>query len=1302
MDTIGATTPISSRMQNFVTASESNQGIREHVTVDLADAADSYSSGDVSMKSAQLLVALHDTYGSRILTPKVRENIELLYAGLQSRRDFSNYDFAHDPLFFVAQKVPPVQDLIIHNLFFQLESQIDEDKLLTVLILLHQLVLTGTVALRGEEVDLIYSFLPHPVIQIADTAAKILVSTLSNVSSEISAPMYWNTIKSCLDSRPQVAYKAWIGWCLSSSSHVKNRDYKELLRQAEYWDLLRQGITIGMKSCECTKYCLQILSASLKDLDFDLDLPKMTWRIEHRQRYLNVWSRYVALVEILCIDTSLNQAEDSADDIVALLHPESLLPRSWAISLLEAGLTSNIRDFVYNLVLELGEPLEVFNESPEFLANKLIPAALQASNFFVEEHKCVYKEKLAAFTARLCTFLHTDQTNRFIGALMTEFSQSVRLYEAPRVILLTSLAKHLPPVLKLDALTRVAHYGGAALLGYKSEAMAKLLLSNCTEIIVRAADLTSLTPSDCLKMVDKLVVNGIETVDLSSIADWMPDSWTAELKLHASLKPAYRALYVLKSKDMLIPPEQEGVDSVVCYLINHGCNLAKSRDTINHVAQKLSQGHYITKTEFSMLSVFPDLDLSVPTPSGPELADMLAYLQASSLRKPLPTTLLLSILDEKGDAKGFMNAERRSLHCNSMRHAFDQITCVDEESWPLLVDLVGRAFLHDEFEPRVAALQCLSRCIDNLSAEVVSRAENIGSNLSSIWLAFKDHKLRASEHHVHLKFIEVLTNPKIVSLELDQKSLEALAFDIIEESYARRDLLTPLIKGLAQTPCRWVSRVMAFSFCFLQTNMQSFHLEELIVKETGRYSDFWGAPDRSAKVIAAWYFSNGHDTTDITKYLLEDKKFLLLSPGKRHDGDEERVRVLAYQLLTLLSPNWNISLASEIASLLLEKAVDVEPSPSARIYVEWIIALTVARDPQRFIDELVLTPLKNNLAPRYVSSLGRIGLLVGKEVTTELKPEFYQDYLTVMLPLATSNRAPVRHFAVAMAYAIHLDSSLRNCVNPLMLSLVDGVASCAATVENFKSFRSGDDCVWSISKCFNLTSICGGLVTRVTGRFMKDRLHHSDFVQVLGPENDYGPESEGEHDGPTTAFHDISMIRDSIRTANENIQTKSGSFDGLQPLKRSELIVVATLCDKPTNLGGICRLCDALGAKLMTLNDLSVSKQQQFKNTAVTADKWMPMQQVTEADLLPYLQEKKREGYTLVGIEQTDNSRKLKPDLKFPVKTVLVMGKEREGVPGEVLAHLDFCVEIEQFGVVRSLNIQTATAVLVHAYNNQH
>lgn len=105
-------------------------------------------------------------------------------------------------------------------------------------------------------------------------------------------------------------------------------------------------------------------------------------------------------------------------------------------------------------------------------------------------------------------------------------------------------------------------------------------------------------------------------------------------------------------------------------------------------------------------------------------------------------------------------------------------------------------------------------------------------------------------------------------------------------------------------------------------------------------------------------------------------------------------------------------------------------------------------------------------------------------------------------------------------------------------------------------------------------------------------------------------------------------------------------------------------------------------------------------SVSVTAERWVPLIEVKEAVLIPWLTKKQAEGYTLVGLEQTAESTCL-PSYKFPSKTVLVLGREKEGVPPEIIAMLDATVEIPQLGVIRSLNVHVSGAIAMYEYTKQ-
>ena len=86
--------------------------------------------------------------------------------------------------------------------------------------------------------------------------------------------------------------------------------------------------------------------------------------------------------------------------------------------------------------------------------------------------------------------------------------------------------------------------------------------------------------------------------------------------------------------------------------------------------------------------------------------------------------------------------------------------------------------------------------------------------------------------------------------------------------------------------------------------------------------------------------------------------------------------------------------------------------------------------------------------------------------------------------------------------------------------------------------------------------------------------------------------------------------------------------------------------------------------------------------------------------LLLWLLQKKKEGFWIVGLEQTSSSVPLHK-IEIPAmaadnnKTVLLLGKEKEGIPVHFLQVIDDCVEIPQFGMIRSLNVHVSGAITI-------
>eukprot|EP00505_MAST-04D_sp_SCG-Rhode-Island_P001278 Stramenopile-MAST_4_protein_1278 len=151
---------------------------------------------------------------------------------------------------------------------------------------------------------------------------------------------------------------------------------------------------------------------------------------------------------------------------------------------------------------------------------------------------------------------------------------------------------------------------------------------------------------------------------------------------------------------------------------------------------------------------------------------------------------------------------------------------------------------------------------------------------------------------------------------------------------------------------------------------------------------------------------------------------------------------------------------------------------------------------------------------------------------------------------------------------------------------------------------------------------------------------------------------------------------------------------------RQEIIVIATLVDKTPNLAGLARTCEIFGATKLVIPSKKYQDEELFESISVTAEKWLPIDYVPEIELRNYLNSVRTDGYTLVGLEQTSQSKQIQSYV-FPRKLAILLGKEQEGIPAEFIDMLDECIEIPQFGIIRSLNVHVSGSILLWEYTRQ-
>ncbi|ESS64532.1 hypothetical protein TCDM_07364 [Trypanosoma cruzi Dm28c] len=197
-----------------------------------------------------------------------------------------------------------------------------------------------------------------------------------------------------------------------------------------------------------------------------------------------------------------------------------------------------------------------------------------------------------------------------------------------------------------------------------------------------------------------------------------------------------------------------------------------------------------------------------------------------------------------------------------------------------------------------------------------------------------------------------------------------------------------------------------------------------------------------------------------------------------------------------------------------------------------------------------------------------------------------------------------------------------------------------------------------------------------------------------------------------TADNNNNKTNNRMIDGDENIQRKVAPwwnglvYDELHPRalkqeKRQPLIVLSSLLQNPVNVAGLFRCGEIFTIEKVVVSDQAVFAHPHFVAAARSAELWMPWDAVMAKNLPEYLGSLRQDGYTLIGIEQTAGSVSI-ASYRFPERAAILLGAEGHGVPAELLPVLDVCVEIPQFGLIRSLNVHVTGALVMYEYTRQH
>jgi len=153
----------------------------------------------------------------------------------------------------------------------------------------------------------------------------------------------------------------------------------------------------------------------------------------------------------------------------------------------------------------------------------------------------------------------------------------------------------------------------------------------------------------------------------------------------------------------------------------------------------------------------------------------------------------------------------------------------------------------------------------------------------------------------------------------------------------------------------------------------------------------------------------------------------------------------------------------------------------------------------------------------------------------------------------------------------------------------------------------------------------------------------------------------------------------------------------IESFKAQEKLPVVAVLDNVRsmhNIGSIFRTADGFALEQVVLCGITAQPpHREIEKTALGATQsvnWVHYPETTTA-----VDELRAQGYEIVAIEQAENSTMLNtftPDSNK--KYALIFGNEVDGVSDEVMAKIDECIEIPQFGTKHSFNITISAGIV--------
>ncbi|MFN3871972.1 MAG: TrmH family RNA methyltransferase [Ignavibacterium sp.] len=146
-------------------------------------------------------------------------------------------------------------------------------------------------------------------------------------------------------------------------------------------------------------------------------------------------------------------------------------------------------------------------------------------------------------------------------------------------------------------------------------------------------------------------------------------------------------------------------------------------------------------------------------------------------------------------------------------------------------------------------------------------------------------------------------------------------------------------------------------------------------------------------------------------------------------------------------------------------------------------------------------------------------------------------------------------------------------------------------------------------------------------------------------------------------------------------------------LRQFDLMVVLENIHDPHNVSAILRTCDAVGIPKVSLVYTIEKFPKIGKKSSASAFKWVERQKFNSIDSC--YSELRKNGFKIYASSICDDSKSIY-DIDFTEKVAVVLGNEHRGVSSDAEKLADERIMIPMFGMVQSLNVSVAAAIILY------